>query len=99
MIGVNIMMKKIQFKDVSQIYCGKQDSCRCGCGGYYVATSNMINPRSDVNDKVCKKLIKEFNRIMKYKGLAEDQETYKEVSLDNKTCITIYLDEIKKNKG
>jgi len=52
----------IGIKNISQVYSGKRDCCRCGCGGDYISTSYAINQRSDINDAL---VLKRLNRAKK----------------------------------
>lgn len=82
---------------ISQVYYGKRNCCRCGCGGDYVATSYMIDPRSEVNDKLVARRLKRAQR------LAEDAMTdvecgsnYVDVETGENRTLTFYFDEVKK---
>jgi len=84
-----------QLKDISQVYSGKRDCCRCGCGGEYISTSFANEPRSDVNDElVLKRLIRAKNLVKKGAEVMEG-ETYIDVKTGNNRTLTFYFDEIK----
>lgn len=93
-----INLQDIQLNQVSNIYMGKDRVCRCGCAGNYIATSFMIDPRSEVND------VKAQARLNKAKKLTRNTtteveygDTYINVSYGNNRAITIYLDEVKQS--
>lgn len=89
-------------RQISQVYLGKDQHCRCGCGGDYVATSFMEKPRSDVNDALVEKRLKRAQRLvesgMDKKGTVIDvdySETYVNISTGNNRALTFYFDELK----
>lgn len=63
-------MNKEQFlqatvSQVSQVYSGKRNCCRCGCGGDYTATSFMVKPRTDdINDALVAKRLKRAQKLV-----------------------------------
>lgn len=89
----------ITIDEISQVYCGGNHVCRCGCKGDYVATSHMINPRSEVNDKLVR------TRLNRAKLLIEKGAEYEigsnhiniVVSEHGKhgRALTFYFDEVK----
>ncbi len=80
-------------KDISQVYKGKRDCCRCGCGGEYVATSFMINPRSPVNDTLVEKHLKRAQKLIKQGAEYMNGDTYFDVKTGNNRTLTFYFDE------
>ena len=85
----------LRLDNISQVYSGKRNCCRCGCGGEYTATSYMDKPRSEVDDALVKSRIKRAVRL-----LAQGAEyDYHPVFLDVKTgedrTLTFYFDELK----
>lgn len=80
---------------VSQVYVGKDRHCRCGCGGDYVATSFMVEPRSEVNDKLAKSRITKAKKLVEQGAELRVEPTYFNVSYGNNRAITIYTEEIK----
>jgi hypothetical protein len=77
------------------VYVGKDRHCRCGCGGDYVATSYMVNPRSEVNDKLVEKRLKHGKRLIESGAKADFNTTYVNISTGNNRALTIYFDELK----
>ena len=90
------VLKNLKISDISQIYQGKDNACRCGCKGTYVASSFMLNPRSDVDDK---KILSRLERAIKLvdanEADIENNGNHINVSFGNDRAITIYLDELK----
>ena len=89
-------LHELQLKNISTIYIGKDHHCRCGCGGKYVSSSFMDNPRSEVNDIQILNLLQRAQKYNKKYNTAEYGETYINVSMKNNRCICIYTDELKK---
>ena len=93
-------MTKQQFlsatlNQVSQVYFGKRDCCRCGCGGDYKATSFMVVPRSDVNDSLVEKRLKRAKRLVESGADVDYGDTYVDVETGEDRTLTFYFDEIK----
>lgn len=82
-------------KQISQVYIGKRNCCRCGCGGKYFSTTFMIKPRSEVNDiEVTKTLTRAKNLVLK--GAEFDSSTtYFDVKSGKDRSLTFYFDEVK----
>ena len=83
-------------KDISQVYVGKDNCCRCGCGGEYTATSYMENPRSDVNDSLVAKRLKRAQRLVSEGAEYQMDHTYINIVTGNNRALTLYFDEVKK---
>jgi len=81
--------------NISQVYVGKDRHCRCGCGGDYVATSYMVNPRSEVNDTLAEKRLERAKRLIESGAKVEFGSTYVNISTGNNRALTFYLDELK----
>lgn len=90
-------IKSIKLSDVSQIYIGKDKACRCGCLGYYISTSYMLKPRSEVDDKQAQELLDQSIEFV-IKGFEiECRETLVNIKIGSGQAITIYLNELKEN--
>ena len=95
-------MNKEQFlqatiSQISQVYKGKRYSCRCGCGGDYVATSFMENPETcTTNDKLVERRLKQAQKLI-LEGIADVDygTTYVDVETGWDRSLTFYFDEIK----
>lgn len=93
------MISKEQFlnatlEQVSQVYYGKRNCCRCGCGGDYVATSFMVNPRSDVNDSLVLKRLKRAKRLIEQGHLVDYGNNYVDIETVEDKSLTFYFDEV-----
>ena len=84
-----------KLENISQVYMGKRNCCRCGCGGDYTATSYMVNPRSDINDKLVEERLKRA-KIKVLAGANVDYgDNYVDVQTGNDRTLTFYFDELK----
>ena len=90
-------LQEINLDQVSTVYVGLDNHCRCGCGGTYANTSYMEGAGDEVDDKLA------LRRLNKAKKLAlqpdtevEYNDTFINVSYGNNRAITIYLDDLKK---
>jgi hypothetical protein len=92
-------MTKEQFLEanisqISQVYMGKRNCCRCGCGGDYTATSFMKSPRADVNDSLVERRLKRAKKFI-LKGAHVDYfSTGIDVQTGEDRTLTFYFDEI-----
>jgi hypothetical protein len=90
-------IQDIKLNQISQIYVGLDRNCRCGCGGTYVSTSFMEEPRNEVNDKLAMTRLKRAKKLALRKDVEiEYADIYINVGYGNNRAITIYLDEVKK---
>jgi len=81
--------------NISAAYVGKDADCRCGCCGGYIETSNMVNPQSEVNDKLVEKRLKRGKRLIESGAKADFNTTYVNISTGDNRALTIYFDELK----
>ena len=99
-MGTKILTKEFflesKLNQVSQVYYGKRNSCRCGCRGKYTATTFMDKPRTeDINDSLVNKRLQRAKKLVEkgvdvmYGTTCVDVRTGKNISL------TFYFDEIK----
>lgn len=87
---------KATLSQVSQVYNGKRHNCRCGCGGNYIATSYMAEPRSEVNDALAEKRLKRAQKLVREGASVDFGETFVDVECGNNRALTFYFDELKK---
>jgi len=88
---------EIGLEKISQVYQGKDNHCRCGCGGEYTATTFMEDPRSDVDDVlVAKKLERAKKLISSGSANPEFGTTYVNVVTGRNRVLCFYFDELKK---
>lgn len=88
----------VTISEISQVYSGKRDCCRCGCGGDYTATSFMNDARSDVNDKLVEKRIKRAKKLLEGGAEFDAGDTYFDIKTGNDRTLTFYFDELKVKK-
>jgi hypothetical protein len=82
-------------KDISQVYTGARNCCRCGCGGTYIATSYMKNNRSAVDDGLVEGTLKRAKSIVN-KGVSNVMygDTFVDVQCGKNRTLTFYFDEL-----
>lgn len=80
---------------ISQVYLGKRNCCRCGCGGDYTATSYMINPRSEENDKLVAQRLRRAQKLVREGADVDYGDNYVDVETGNDRTLTFYFDEVK----
>lgn len=94
-------MNKEQFlqatvNQVSQVYSGKRNCCRCGCGGDYIATTFMEKPRTDViNNELVAKRLKRAQRLILQGADVDFGGNYIDVQTGKDRTLTFYVDELK----
>jgi hypothetical protein len=96
-------MTKEQFlsltvENISQVYSGKRNVCRCGCAGKYTATTFMVEPRTDdINDALVIKRLKRAQKLVAADTADVDYgDTYIDVETGFDRCLCFYIDEVKK---
>lgn len=87
----------LTINQVSQVYSGKRNCCRCGCGGEYTATSFMQNPRSEVNDSLVQKRLKRAQALVRSGADVDYGSSYVDVRTGQDRTLTFYFDELKNN--
>jgi hypothetical protein len=85
----------VTLDQISQVYSGKRDCCRCGCGGEYTATSFMESPRSDINDQLVSKRLNRAKRLIREGAEFLSGSNYFDVKTGNNRTLTFYFDEQK----
>jgi hypothetical protein len=85
----------LEVNNISQVYNGKRDCCRCGCGGTYTATSFMEHPRGSVDDELVAKRLKRAKTLVKNGGEVDFGGTYIDVKTGKDRTLTFYTDEVK----
>ena len=78
--------------EISQVYSGKRDCCRCGCGGNYCSTSFMKGARSEVNNKLAQQRLKRAKKLIVEGAEFDTQDTYFDVKTGNDRTLTFYFD-------
>ena len=88
-----------EIKNISQVYLGKRNCCRCGCGGSYNSTSYMVNPGSDVNDKLINTRLKKAKKLVLEGANADYGSTYVDVQTGIDRTLTFYFDDLKDKRN
>ena len=86
----------LELNQISQVYFGKDNHCRCGCGGDYIATSFMVEPRSGVNDKLAMKRLVRAKRLVEKGAEVDYCSNHVNISTGNNRALTFYFDEVAK---
>lgn len=86
-----------KLENISQVYYGKRDCCRCGCGGEYISTSFAMDDRSDMNDKLALKRLKRAQKLIEQGADFNSGDNYFDVKTGNDLTLTFY-NEVVKNK-
>lgn len=87
---------QMDVNQVSKVYSGKDNCCRCGCKGTYTYTSFAKDSRSLVNDKKVKSsLTRAKNMLRANEAEFEDGGNHVNVSYGNDRALTFYTDELK----
>ena len=85
---------KVTIENVSQVYLGRNNVCRCGCAGTYTATSFMKDPRSEVNDQLVVKRLKRAKQLVLEGAEADFNGSYANIVTGNDRALTFYFDEM-----
>lgn len=88
---------KLELKNISQVYSGKQNCCRCGCGGNYVSTSFMKEPRSEVNDKLALQRLKRAKKLVEAGAEIDFGGNYADITTGENRTLTFYFDDLKED--
>lgn len=86
---------KIELSQISQVYLGKNNCCRCGCGGTYTATSFMEDPRGEVDDVLVAKRLKRAKSLVSGGAPFEFGDNHINIPTGEKNALTFYTDELK----
>jgi hypothetical protein len=85
-----------QISQISQVYSGKRNHCRCGCGGSYTATSYMVNPRTDeISNKLVERRLRKAKKLVLEGADVIYDNTYVDVQTGENRALTFYFDEVK----
>jgi hypothetical protein len=89
-----------EIKNISQVYLGKRNCCRCGCGGSYTATSYMDKIRSaELNDKLVNtRLIRAKKLVLKGVDV-EYGDNYVDIQTGKDRTLTFYFDDIQDKRN
>lgn len=94
-------MNKLSFLEanlsqISQVYYGKRNHCRCGCGGTYTATTYMVKPRTgEIDDEMVAKRLSRAKKLVMSGVDVDYGTTYVDVQTGENRTLTFYFDEVK----
>ena len=85
-------------ENISQVYSGRRNVCRCGCAGKYTATTFMVEPRTDdINNSLVAKRLKRAQKLVAADLADVDYgDTYIDIETGWDRCLCFYIDEVKK---
>jgi hypothetical protein len=81
-------------KQVSQVYSGRSECCRCGCQGTYTATSAMIKPFVSINDSLVAKRLNRAQRLVTQGAPYESGDTWVDITTGDNRTLTFYFDDV-----
>jgi hypothetical protein len=84
-------------KDISCVYNGKRDCCRCGCRGDYVYTSYSTIGDSEINDSLIEKRLKRAKKLLEEGADVDFGGTFVDVECGKNRTLTFYFDDVKEN--
>lgn len=85
----------LDISNISQVYEGKQNHCRCGCGGDYISTSYMKEPRSNVDDQSVLIKLQKAQKLVREGVKVSFGENYIDVTVRYNRTLTFYIDDLK----
>ena len=88
-----------EIKNISQVYFGKRDCCRCGCGGTYTSTSYMEEASSEVNDKLVATRLERAKKLVLEGEDVDYGDTYVDVQTGANRTLTFYFDDLKDKRS
>ena len=90
-------MNKQEFLDltieqITQVYSGRRDCCRCGCGGDYISTSYAIKtPWSKVNDSLVQNRLNRAKKLVSEGAEFDSDKVYFDVKTGHDRTLTFYF--------
>jgi hypothetical protein len=81
--------------NISSVYSGIRDSCRCGCGGDYISSSFDKNPNNVINDSLVDKRLKRAKKLVSSGANVDYGGTYIDVQTGKNRTLTFYVDDLK----
>ena len=86
----------ISIEQISHVYEGKRDCCRCGCGGEYTATRFMKNPRSIVDTSHVETLLQHTKDLLSadFNNDILLGDSFIDIEVGRDKSITFYFDEL-----
>lgn len=85
----------LEINNISQVYSGKRNCCRCGCGGEYISTTFAETPLSEINNELVIKRLKRAKRLIEEGADVDYDAVFVDVRTGIDRTLTFYLDELK----
>lgn len=89
---------KLTLSQISQVYSGKRDCCRCGCGGDYAYTSYHKDASTNLqikpNDKLIEKRLARAKKLISEGVDVDYGDTYVDVKTGEDRTLTFYFDDV-----
>lgn len=83
-------------KDISTVYSGKSNCCRCGCKGDYADTSyGKHSKEGSTQDKLVEKRLKRAKRLIEEGAEVLYGDTFVDVTTGEDRTLTFYFDDLK----
>lgn len=82
---------EVKLEQITQVYSGRRDCCRCGCGGDYTSTSFAKETYSTVNDSLVKKRLKRAKKLVSEGAEFDSGTVYFDVKTGNDRTLTFYF--------
>ncbi len=83
--------------NISQVYSGKRECCRCGCMGDYISTSfHDSKYASNINDKLVERRLRRAKQLVESGVNYDSGSKYFDVQTGENRTLTFYFDAIKK---
>ena len=86
-----------KLENVSRVYSGKRNCCRCGCKGDYVATSfSHSRTFSDVNDILVERRLRRAQKLVANGANVDYWEAGVDVETGNDRTLTFYFEDLER---
>jgi len=99
MITTKEEFMKSTISNFSQVYKGKRNCCRCGCGGIYFATTygdSLVQGRANyVDNRKVERYLRQAKKCLEYGKDYIIGENNIDIETGNDRCLTFYFDELK----
>jgi hypothetical protein len=97
--GINITKEQFlsaSLSDISTVYSGKSNCCRCGCQGDYTDTSYGKNSREgSIKDNLVEKRLKRAKKLIEEGAEVMYGDTFVDVTTGEDRTLTFYFDDLK----
>lgn len=82
----------VKLEQITQVYSGRRDCCRCGCGGDYVSSS-YAKPTTwaTVNDSLVQRRLNRAKKLVEQGAEFDSDTIYFDVKTGNDRTLTFYF--------